>query len=78
LLGDDAPANAAILRGVLDGSVDAAKRDVVVLNAGAALVAAGKADDLKQGIDLAIETINSGAALNKLDALIEFSQSFTQ
>ena len=50
LLGDDAPTNAAILRGILDGTVNSTKRDVVVLNAGAALVAAGKADDLKQGI----------------------------
>ena len=78
LLGDDAPTNAAILRGILDGSIDGPKRDVVLLNAGAALLAAGKADDLKAGIDLAHETLDSGAALKKLDSLIEFSQSFVQ
>jgi anthranilate phosphoribosyltransferase len=78
LLGDDAPTNAAILRGILDGTVNSAKRDVVLLNAGAALVAAGKAASLKQGIALAAETIDSGAALRKLDALVEFSQSYVQ
>lgn len=78
LLGDDAPTNAAILRGILDGTMDGPKRDVVLLNAGAALVAAGKAGDLKGGIALARDTIESGAALKKLDALVEFSRSFVQ
>lgn len=73
LLGDDAPTNAHILRGVLSGEVDGAKHDVVVLNAAAALLAAGKVDNLKAGVELANETINSGAALAKLDALIEYS-----
>jgi anthranilate phosphoribosyltransferase len=75
LLGDDAPTNAAILRGILSGEVNTAKRDVVVLNAGAALLAGGRVDDLKEGITLANELIDSGAALAKLDALIEYSQS---
>lgn len=75
LLGDDAPTNARILRGVLAGTVRDAKRDVVVLNAGAALMAAGQVDDLKAGIQRATEAIESGAALGKLDALILFSRS---
>lgn len=75
LLGGDAPTNAAILRGVLDGTVDGPKRDVVVLNAGAALLAGGKVDSMKEGIALARETLESGAALAKLDALIEYSNS---
>jgi len=75
LLGDDAPTNARILRGVLAGTVRDAKRDVVVLNAGAALMAAGQVDDLKAGIQRAGETIDSGAALGKLDALILYSRS---
>jgi len=75
LKGDDAPTNAGILRGVLDGSISGAKRDVVVLNAGAALLAAGKVDDIKAGIERAAETIDSGQAVEKLDKLIEFSQS---
>lgn len=78
LQGGDVTNNAAILRGVLDGSVNAAKRDVVLLNAGAALLAAGKVDDLRAGIRLAQEVIDSGAALAKLDALIEYSRSFAQ
>ncbi len=76
LKGDDAPVNAGILRGVLDGSIQDAKRDVVLLNAGAALVAAGKAADIPAGIELARESIDSGAALGKLDHLISFSRSF--
>jgi anthranilate phosphoribosyltransferase len=78
LLGDDAPTNAAILRGVLDGTVDGPKRDVVLLNAGAALMAAGKASSLKEGIDMARESIGSGAALKKVDELVAFSRSVAQ
>ncbi|MBI5957796.1 MAG: anthranilate phosphoribosyltransferase [Chloroflexi bacterium] len=74
LLGGDAAANAHILRGILSGEVNAAKRDVVLLNAGAALVAGGKAPDIRAGIALARDVIGSGAALAKLDALIAFSQ----
>ncbi len=76
LRGGEPEDNAAILRGVLDGSIQGAKRDIVLLNAGAALWTAGKADDLPGGISLARETIDSGAALGKLNALIEKSQSF--
>jgi anthranilate phosphoribosyltransferase len=75
LLGDDAPANAAILRGVLDGTVDGPKRDVVLLNAGAALMAANKVSNLQDGIAIARESIGSGAALKKVDELVEFSRS---
>ncbi|MBZ0292799.1 MAG: anthranilate phosphoribosyltransferase [Anaerolineae bacterium] len=75
LLGGDAPTNASILRGILAGTVDGAKRDVVLLNAGAALLAADKVADLQEGIELARHTIESGAALAKLDELIAFSNS---
>lgn len=78
LLGGDAPENAAILRGILDGSVNSAKRDVVLLNSGAALLAAGVVADLPAGVELARETITSGAALAKLDALIACSQRLAQ
>jgi anthranilate phosphoribosyltransferase len=74
LLGGDAPTNAQILRGILSGEVNAAKRDVVLLNAGAALVAAGRAADIQDGMALAAEVIASGAALARLDELIAFSQ----
>jgi anthranilate phosphoribosyltransferase len=75
LLGGDAPTNAAILRGVLDGSLRHAKRDVVILNAGAAILAAGKVDDLTTGIKVAEDVVDSGKAVEKLDGLIAFSQS---
>jgi anthranilate phosphoribosyltransferase len=74
LKGGNAAENARILRGVLSGEVNAAKRDVILLNAGAALVAAVKADNFKDGIALAAATIDSGKALAKLDALIAYSQ----
>ena len=74
LLGGDPPENARILRGVLSGEVDGAKHDVVLLNAGAALVAGGLCDDFRDGIALAREVIDSGAALRKLDELIALSQ----
>jgi anthranilate phosphoribosyltransferase len=74
LLGGDAATNAQILRGILSGEVDAAKRDVVLLNTGAALVAADRAADIKDGMALAADIIASGAALAKLDALVAYSQ----
>ncbi len=78
LMGDDAPTNARILTGVLDGTVNGPKRDVVMLNAGAALLAAGRASDLKEGLLMARESIESGAARRKVAELVEFSQSFVQ
>lgn len=75
LLGGDPAANAKILRGVLSGEIRDAKRDVVLLNSAAALVAGGKADDLADGIRLAAEMVDSGQALAKLEALIQRSQS---
>jgi len=75
LLGGDPEQNAAILRGVLSGEIQDAKRDVTLLNAGAALVAAEKAIDFPEGIALARQSIDSGAALGKLDALIKYSQA---
>lgn len=68
--------NASILRGILSGGIGGAKRDVVLLNAGAALWAAGKVSGLQDGIELAAETVDSGAAVDKLDALIEKTQSY--
>ncbi|MGQ9888204.1 MAG: anthranilate phosphoribosyltransferase [Aggregatilineales bacterium] len=78
LLGGDAPTNAAILRGVLDGTVNGPKRDVVLLNAAAALLAGGAVDNLAAGVELARDTLDSGAALAKLEALIEFTNSVAQ
>jgi anthranilate phosphoribosyltransferase len=69
-----APAkNAEILRGVLKGESGPA-RDVVLLNAAAVFMAAGKAQNFTEGIERAREAIDSGRAVKKLDDLIHFSQ----
>lgn len=77
LKGANAATNAAILRAVLSGEDDGAKRDVVLLNAGAAIMAAGKTASIADGIALAREAIDSGAAIGKLDALIAMTQNMT-
>ena len=76
LLGGEPAENAAILRGVLAGTIDDARRDVVLLNGAAALLAGGAAESLRDGIVRSAQIIDSGAALEKLDALIGFSQRF--
>src|SRR5256714_4348463 len=72
--GADAPENAAIVRSVLKGE-KSAKRDVVLMNSAAAIVAAGKATHLRDAARIAAESIDSGAALKKLEALVRFTQS---
>jgi anthranilate synthase/phosphoribosyltransferase len=74
LLGGTAEENAEITRSILSGQKDGARRDVVVLNAATALVAAGRANDLPGGIKLANESIDSGAALDVLNRFVEFTQ----
>ncbi|MDO5643180.1 MAG: anthranilate phosphoribosyltransferase, partial [Paracoccus sp. (in: a-proteobacteria)] len=69
IIGGDAAYNAAAARAVLDGAHNA-YRDAVLLNAGAALLVAGRAGDLREGVRLAAESIDSGAARARLDALI--------
>ncbi len=66
--------SAKIVRELLDGS-GGPKRDIVLLNAAAAIIAAGKADDWKQGLDVARQSINSGAARQKLKDLCRISNS---
>ena len=69
------PENSAqMLRRVLEGE-KGAKRDVVVMNAAAALVAGNRTPDLKEGARIAEEVIDSGQALNKVDELVRLSQS---
>jgi anthranilate phosphoribosyltransferase len=61
--------NAAALRGIVDGEVTDARRDIVLANAGAALYVAGLATDLADGVDAARQAIASGRAAEKLQAL---------
>jgi anthranilate phosphoribosyltransferase len=68
--------NAETLKIILSGA-KGAKRDVVVLNAAAALLAGEKVRDFDQGAAFAQETIDSGKALNKLKKLIDYTQEIT-
>src|SRR5579863_3738179 len=70
--GGDAVENAAIIRAVLQGE-RSPRRDVVLLNAAAALVAARSADHIAEALPLAAKSIDTGAAAKKLEALIRFA-----
>ena len=71
----DVQASRDMLLAALDGSHPPA-RDVVLLNAGASLYVSGVADSLRDGVDRAREAIESGAARQRLDQLVELSRSF--
>jgi anthranilate phosphoribosyltransferase len=66
--------NAAEIRSILDGYGDGAKRDAVLLNAAGAIAAAGHADDLREGLEVARRTVDAGDASTRLDELVRFSQ----
>jgi len=74
ITGGSVEQNAQIIRDILDGK-KSARRDIVLLNAAAALVAAGKVPSMAEGVPLAADAIDSGAARKKLQALVEFSKS---
>jgi anthranilate phosphoribosyltransferase len=74
IAGGDATENAAIIRAILGGE-KSPRRDVVLLNAAAALVAAGKADRIGEAIPRAVRSIDSGAARAKLEALATFTSA---
>lgn len=73
LIGGDPATNADITRRILNGE-PGPRRDVVLLNAAAALTAAGQSTDFAGGIQLAAKALDSGAAHEKLEALVGFSQ----
>ena len=73
LLGGSPEENAEITRKILNGE-KGPKRDVVLLNTAAALVAAGHAEDFQEGIRLAEVSIDEGAAAEKLEALVKYTQ----
>ncbi|MDD5038138.1 MAG: anthranilate phosphoribosyltransferase [Dehalococcoidales bacterium] len=74
LKGGTADENAVLLRQVLGGA-PGHQRDVVLINAAAAIVAGDRAPSLQKGLDLARKAVDSGQALAKLDQLIKFSQN---
>ncbi|WP_100331220.1 bifunctional anthranilate synthase component II/anthranilate phosphoribosyltransferase [Bacillus xiapuensis] len=71
--GGEAKENAEILRRILEGEKGAC-RDTVLLNAGIGLFACKKASTIQQGVEMARESIDSGAALSKLHYLIDYSK----
>jgi anthranilate phosphoribosyltransferase len=73
LQGGDRLQNAEIIRAILGGE-PGPRRDIVLMNAAAALVAGGKARDLKDGVGVAAQSIDSGKARGKLDALVALSR----
>jgi len=74
LAGGNPDQNATITRRILRGE-KGPKRNVVLLNAAAALVAASKAENIKEGIDLAKTAIDTGTAMEKLEALVDFTHN---
>jgi len=80
--GGDAQQNAEIVHKILGRSLlyreHGPRREIVLANASAALVAAERARDFKEGVRLAAESIDSGAARERLDALVDFTQAEKQ
>ncbi len=77
LQGGDREENARIIRDVLRGA-PGPRRDIVIMNASAALVVGGRARDLRDGAAQAARSVDSGAALAKLDALVDLSRRLAE
>jgi anthranilate phosphoribosyltransferase len=74
VLGGSIDENVATVRAILAGEEQGPKRDIVLLNAAAALVAADRAADLREGLALARESLASGQARERLDRMIGASR----
>ena len=77
LAGGDAQTNAHIIRDILSGNQSGPKKEIVLLNAAAAIIVSGIAKDFVEGIEKADEAICNGNAMNCLDKLVEISNSGT-
>lgn len=73
IVGGDAKFNAKVTADILSGELHGAKRDIVLMNAGAAIYLGGMAESLEAGVAYAAELVQRGAALKKLDALKDWS-----
>ena len=73
IIGGDAKQNAEITKGILDGSITGAKRDIVLLNTAVTLLVDNKVNSTEEGIEMAKDTINSGKAIQKLTEIIRVS-----
>src|SRR5437588_4131409 len=76
LRGGDREQNAEIIRAILRGE-PGAKRDIVLMNAAAALVVGAKARDLKEGVELAARSVDAGAAREKLERLVRLTRELS-
>ena len=74
LRGGDAAFNAGVIRSVLEGE-QGPRRDIGVLNAAAALMVAGRVNDVASGLEVAAESVDSGQAAKVLDAMVATSQA---
>ena len=74
LAGGDPPENAEITRGILTGKITGPKRDIVLINSAASLLAANRVASLADGIAQSAAAIDSGTAYEKLQKLIEYSK----
>lgn len=75
ILGGSINENVKIAYGVLKGEEKGPKRNIVLINAGAAIYAGGKARDIKEGVKLAAQSIDSGAAYKKVEEMIRFTNN---
>jgi anthranilate phosphoribosyltransferase len=73
IVGGDAAQNAEITKGILNGSITGAKKDIVVLNTAVTLLVDGKVNSTEEGIEIAKECIESGKAIEKLQEIIKVS-----
>ena len=73
IVGGTPDENAAITRGILKGEITGTKRNAVLLNAGCAIYAANKAGSIAEGIEIAADMIDSGAAIKVLDSFVRMS-----
>jgi len=74
LRGGSPARNADVIRAVFSGEEQGAKRDAILLNASGAIAAGGHAEDLREGLDAARQAVDSGAAGERLEALVAFSR----
>ncbi len=77
VLGGDVEQNARMLRAVLENTSNEARRDVVLMNAAAGIYVSGRAQSLREGMDLARKSLSSGQALDKLEMLVRLSNQST-
>ncbi len=75
LIGGEAETNARIVKDIITGCQNGPRKDIVVLNAAAAIMVAGLAKDFAEGIELADKSIHSGSAAKCLEQLIAISNS---